>query len=301
MTWFAIHFRNGKSRLVEGEDARDRAMARKVPAAVEWSVPVIHRCKACGRRGPWQTIAWDRKLSGPRGWCWVGTPRNAHQGRKVEKFCSHTCRLKRHPTFPSDGSATDWQDRMTIAAWEPVPDCKRWDCWSSRREREQAFKAHRRFEMPIHANVGNGWCRWCGEEIIERRGKNKGKRSKRRTWHHLHQGDRRDCHHEYLLHTDRVAQYWHLIERDGPGCADCGKGDGRWMLSTAYSTICYFRWSVKLEVDHETALWLIAYLPADKPAWRRALFSPDNLKLRCLPCHQRKSAREAADRARRRG
>lgn len=292
-SWFAIHLRNGGSILVDGDVARDRAMARKVPAAVEWSVPVIHRCRACGRRGPWQT--------GPRGWCWVGAARNARRGGKVEKFCSHACRLTVYPAYPRDDKAVEREDRVTLQGWEPVPDSKRWNSWAVRREREQAFKAHRRFEMPVHPNTGGGWCRWCGDEILDRRGKNRGKRSKQRTWHHLHQGDHRDCYHEYLLHTDRVAQHWFLVGRDGPGCADCGKGDGRWVLSADYTTICYIRWSAKLEVDHETALWLIAYLPPDQPAWRRALFSPDNLKLRCPPCHQRKSAREAADRARRRG
>jgi hypothetical protein len=281
--WFAIHFRNGKSVLVEGEAARDRAMSRKVPAAVEWSTPVIHRCTACGSRGPWQTIHWDRELSGPRGWCWVGTADNARRGRKVEKFCSHQCRKTRWPEYPAWDLDLPVEERITLQSWEPVPDAKAWQSWSARREREQEFKAHRRFEMPVHENHGTGWCRWCGIELLERAGKNKGKRSKRRTWCRWHQGDDRDCYREYLLHTDHGAQYWFLVERDGPGCADCGIGEGRWVPSTEFASITYIRWSVKLEVDHETALWLIPYLPPEKPAWRRALFSPDNLKLRCPP------------------
>jgi hypothetical protein len=297
--WFAIHLRNGKSHLVEGEAARDRALARKTPAAVGWSVPVIHTCSVCGIEGPWQSQAWVSELQSGDGWCFVSERHDSDRDwEKVDKFCSTGCRKL---TFPDEQLwGRNKRKFRAIAHYEPLPDEQRWNSWTRQREGGQEMRAHRRFEMPVHPNSGVGWCRWCGLEIIDRKGKNRGKRSRLRTWHHLHQGDDRDCYREYLLHTDRIAQYWFLIERDGPGCADCGVGEGRWMPSADHGSVIYIRWSVKLEVDHETALWLIAYLPLDKPAWRRALFSPDNLKLRCLPCHQRKSAREAADRTRRR-
>lgn len=304
MTWFVIHLRNGKNVLVDGDVARDRAMARKTPKAVSWGRPRIHQCSVCRARGPWVGEQWDRNLQGPAGWCWVGTARNARRGRNVEKFCSHRCRIQRYPQYPESDCAVHFEDRVTLQGWEPILDKHRWNCWSSSREREQAFKAHRRFEMPVHANRGNGWCRWCGLEIRDRKGKNKGKRSKIRTWCRHRQGDLRDCWREYLLHTDSEVQWRYLAKRDGIGCADCGKQDGKWVAAgQSYHDEKHWRgitsigWSIRLEVDHDIPLWRIPELPADKPEWRQALFGPDNLKLRCGPCHTAKSAREAAERA----
>jgi 5-methylcytosine-specific restriction endonuclease McrA len=53
-------------------------------------------------------------------------------------------------------------------------------------------------------------------------------------------------------------------------------------------------WETALELEHEIPLWMVEHLP---PWERRRYFGPTNLKLRCKPCHQRKTAREAEERA----
>jgi hypothetical protein len=53
-------------------------------------------------------------------------------------------------------------------------------------------------------------------------------------------------------------------------------------------------WTTALELEHTVALWSVAHLPPDQ---RRAYFGPENLRLRCVPCHKPKTKAEAAARA----
>jgi hypothetical protein len=294
VTWFVIHLRNGKDRLVQGEAARDRAMAKKSPRAASYSLAKIHQCSVCKARGPWTDD-----------WSWYGCFADLDEGRAIMKFCSSNCRTTWSPTRPKeDDQPGGWDRQRNLQRIEAVDQRARSKRYSSQREREQAFKAHRKFEMPRHENYGVGWCRWCGLEILDRKGKNAGRRSKQRTWHHFRQGDATDCYSEFLLHTDAEAQYWFLMKRDGPGCGDCGRQDGKWVSGgllwwheERWSGYERIRWSITLEVDHDIPLWRIPELPPGDLELRMALFSPFNLKLRCLKCHQAKSAREAAERA----
>jgi hypothetical protein len=114
-----------------------------------------------------------------------------------------------------------------------------------------------------------GWCRWC-DEPIEPRLKKNGKAHARQTT--MHKG----CADEYWM-AQNVSRFKpQLIERDGAACVDCGP-DGAF-----------------LEVDHEVPLWKVTDLP---PAQRRKYFLLGNLRLLCFDCHNRKSAKEAAERA----
>lgn len=149
----------------------------------------------------------------------------------------------------------------------------------------------RAFPMPIHANRGAGWCRWCGLATD----------TARRTWHDA-------CVREYKLHTWPAVQIEFLKERDGPKCWDCDEAPEKWVRDPYVSTIWVADWpagvprpsyigirrALALELEHETPLWKTTHLPDDE---RRRFFGPENLRLRCAPCHAAKTKREAADRA----
>lgn len=154
-----------------------------------------------------------------------------------------------------------------------------------------------------------GWCSWCD-------GKIETTNAGRRGWHDGREGEP-DCLFELKLHTDREVQVNFLLGRDGPGCCDCGELKGRWShggmptdpdklrswgekWARWYPADVYvgeleiIDWSTSLELEHDIPLWLVEHLP---PWERRRYFGPSNLKLRCRPCHLRKSAWEAAERA----
>lgn len=144
----------------------------------------------------------------------------------------------------------------------------------------------RKFPMPVHANRGAGWCRWCGLETD----------SKRRTWHDA-------CVREYKLHTWPAVQVEFLKERDGPKCWDCDEAPTKWnrqgpCIRPGHPDYVGQYWTITLalalELEHETPLWKTTHLPDDE---RRRFFGPENLRLRCGPCHAKKTARESADRA----
>lgn len=185
-------------------------------------------------------------------------------------------------------------------------------CARVKRERDQArakrSKEVRGFEMPHHPTSGKvGWCRWCGGEILFDKGKRAGERHTSRLWHP-------ECVHVWKLHTDRYVQQAHLARRDGIGCVECGKVQGRyvrvWTMPTmervladskthgwlreAAGPLTVIMWTSGLAVDHRVPLWQVERLPEDE---RRRYFGPTNLQQLCDPCHASKTAREAAERA----
>jgi hypothetical protein len=167
---------------------------------------------------------------------------------------------------------------------------------SYREEHKAMVRGRRQFPGPPFDGKGlpKGHCRWCGEPIK----KPNGEINLRRTWHP-------DCLHEYNLHTDHETQRAFIVQRDGPGCADCGVAVGRWqhhgmedIEERRCGTDLYWlekyprdrypgpfhwcAWNSGLEVDHQIALGLIAHLPDEE---RRPYFGPDNIKGRCHACH----------------
>jgi hypothetical protein len=162
-------------------------------------------------------------------------------------------------------------------------------------------------KVPLKSLFGTGGtCRWCGGSITyppaHKRG---GYLDKRRGWHDG-RNDEANCLKEYFLHSDHSAQYKHLKERDGEDCWEC-KGRPlvwsrdtpctRWRDPTGvyvgqYTPVWWGK--ADLEVEHTVPLWSVAHLPDDE---RRPYFGPTNLRLMCVPCHKRKSAKEAKQRA----
>jgi hypothetical protein len=279
--WFRVHFRKSMI-VVKGVAELERIKARKVPKVVLVEPAQIHECSVCHKREAWGKT-----------WCWYGSWKAIDDGKPVRKFCSPECRRRwraKPPKKAGHGQGGWEPERRGADSWRKVHDAR-------------AAANPRRFPWPEwpKERQGRGWCRWCGEEIINRSGKRKGKRSHVREWHRISYGDDRDCRHEADLHVNLEVQYWHIVQRDGIGCGICGKGEGRWVKG-AYGfhypereTGCsWIRWSVELEVDHILPLWMSLGLPDEE---RRAFFGPDNLWLLCKLHHRWKSAREAAERA----
>lgn len=171
----------------------------------------------------------------------------------------------------------------------------------------------RKFPFPKHPTRGSlAFCQWCGEgPILHYGGKRKGEPNTRRAWHDGRE-DEPDCLHEYYLHTRRDVQFRFVAERDGLKCCDCGASPEKWVRGPETSQPIYRdhpKWEsglsyiarytiverrTALELEHDIPLWLTTHLPDEE---RRRYFGPTNLLLRCRVCHSKKSAREAADRA----
>ena len=153
-----------------------------------------------------------------------------------------------------------------------------------------------------------GRCRWCGE-AIEPRLKKDGKPHATQPTFHKH------CSWEYRCAQVPSLSYESLVARDGERCRSCGYDRETWepVLGTRGSKDCigyvsnqdlptpprihqYCRIELRivLEVDHVIPLWKVAVLAS---ADRRWYFTIENLQLLCLACHRRKSAVEAAERA----
>lgn len=144
----------------------------------------------------------------------------------------------------------------------------------------------RSFPMPRWPNRGDGWCAWCGEAVAR----------PARTWH-------KACLEQYQLHTWPAVQIAFVKDRDGAKCWDCGETAEKWNRGCearrigspdhvgVYRSI---RRVSALELEHDVPLWRVAHLPAED---RRRYFGPDNLRLRCPPCHKAKSKLEATERA----
>jgi len=134
------------------------------------------------------------------------------------------------------------------------------------------------------ADPAPGTCRWCGEPVVI-----VDKADYRRTRRERHYGDKHEppdspqCRKAFLgsvVWSGRDAVRWRE-RRDHDGviaCVDCGT------VCEDHDRRVYEHW----EADHEIPL--IDGGPHDL----------DNLRSRCVPCHGRKTSREAAERAARR-
>ena len=292
--------------LVEGKNELERILSRKTPIAVAWEKAKLYRCAGCDRRRPWD-----------KGSAWRGSWGAIEAGEEIDTACSEACRL----SLP-DRVDGETGRRLHWIAYEPLSSserAKRQTVGMSRSERDALTRERR--TVPLAPDwKGSGWCRWCGEKIVD-------KRAYQMNWH-------RDCKQTWLLHSDRDVQARFLVERDGNDCWDCRKG-GRWwrvdlklavytweawplcmrpdriswedrypkdlalrkvdgVIIGLYSVIEYRRECGSVEVDHEIPLWSIWHLPDDE---RRKYYGPENLRLRCTCCHKAKSKREAAERA----
>lgn len=294
MTWFRIYFSKGRradrwsvheTLIVDGEAQRDQILARGRPKAIYWEICQEHVCSTCGRRWPWQDGCW-----------WFGCDEDVELGRPIRKFC-RDCgrppgleRLKR-----VDGAS--YNQWVKTSQFEPDHDGSVHQRYVHMREIREAPTAHRKVPMPDWP--GPGMCRWCLKPTIWESGKRKGQPAKR-NWHNA-------CYYQYRLHSELAAQFDFLFDRDGPFCQICGAG-GYALARTfdqigedddpkVFWAVTYLKPSIVLEVDHVIPLWRAADYA---PAFRQALYGPENLWLLGQGCHKEKTAIEAAERAERR-
>lgn len=149
-----------------------------------------------------------------------------------------------------------------------------------------------------------GECRWCGGMIFKNG--NPCELNPRRNWHDGRLGEP-DCFHAYRLLTDPATQRHAVYWRDKGRCYICGvvhqaRAYQIWIDSygdrspSGYPQ-SHVGWLAPSgwELEHKIPLWKVEHLPDDERRW---YFGLDNLAVACrAPCHQRKSAEEAAERA----
>lgn len=167
---------------------------------------------------------------------------------------------------------------------------------------EPSAPLHRRPPMPpLFDSVKQaGHCRWCARPIwLDQR---RLRVNRRRSWHP-------DCLDQYLLLTRPERMRIFIWQRDQGRCYICGRvhkatiralveyGDGdRFALLSEWAyTLITFDIPNTWDVEHKVPLWKVAALPDVE---RIKYFLPDNAALACRrPCHEEKSRREAAERA----
>lgn len=161
--------------------------------------------------------------------------------------------------------------------------------------------SHRGVASPIEfARLPTGQCRWCGLAILNV----DGSPNLRRNWHE-------DCVHIFKMCNHPTYARDVVFQRDNGVCAYCDADtvqDSRhWKVIRHHSEhtvellkdgstvlYCSFRYKPAWDVEHEIPLWKTADMPRKE---RIKYFTLDALKTACLPCHKRKTAEEAAERA----
>lgn len=234
------------------------------------------------------------------------------------------------PVKPYRHTATKRGEPCAFAVREGLerPDCYGWNECERRCSRHHGMQQEKQrlarlqgpriFPMPVGPNASKaGYCRWCDQEILHHEGKRAGETNTRRTWHDGRSAEP-DCLGAFYLHTRSPEQTTFLIRRDGFRCADCQEVHAQWIEAHGLpkdpeklrswgptwvrkyppdvwvGAFCWLRFSTDMEVDHDAPLWSVADLPDDE---RAVYFGPANLRLRCGPCHKKKTAIEAKQRA----
>lgn len=131
---------------------------------------------------------------------------------------------------------------------------------------------------PYHHHPGRV-CRLCGVKLTGRQ----------RTW--CADG----CVLVWFLATDSAVALRHLVELHGRRCWECWATEepGTWPWWETGHTGTPPAQAIVLEVEHVRPLWSLTDLERGELRW----WLPFNLQLLCRPCHRRKSAREAGERA----
>lgn len=151
-----------------------------------------------------------------------------------------------------------------------------------------------------------GECRWCGCAIYKNG--NPCEFAPRRNWHDGRLGEP-DCLYAFKLLTDPATQRAAVWKRDRGLCYICGRaprtGTDYYLpygesLSIGVDDFGRFEfvaieWRSGWQLEHKVPLWKVAHLP---DAQRLKYFQLGNLGIACTkPCAERKTAREAAERA----
>jgi len=145
---------------------------------------------------------------------------------------------------------------------------------------------HRRPKIPFD-DAPRGVCRWCGEPILHEVGPKQGEVNRRRRWHQA-------CVDDYNLSDPREARRL-TRRRDRGVCGECRlntnqlkrevKGRGRAARLRA------------LGFKPRQSLWELDHIVPLIDGGGHGL---DNLQTLCVPCHERKTSREARERTARR-
>lgn len=146
---------------------------------------------------------------------------------------------------------------------------------------------HRRPPIPF-SDAERGICRWCGKEILYLKGDHKGKRDRRRRWHP-------ECVEAYEASDPREARR-RIRKRDRGRCAECGLdtyGLRRSLRGRGMTRALRERGFVP-----RRSLWELDHIV---PLVDGGSHDPSNLQTLCTPCHKKKTAQEARERAARRG
>jgi len=143
--------------------------------------------------------------------------------------------------------------------------------------------AHRRPAIPF-SEAPRGTCRWCGEPILYAEGAKQGEPDRRRRWHP-------ECVEVYNATDPREARRL-VRKRDRGRCADCGvdtyavrrevRGPGRTRKLRERGYV------------PRRSLWELDHIVPLIDGGTHAL---ENLQTLCTPCHKRKTAGEARERA----
>ena len=142
---------------------------------------------------------------------------------------------------------------------------------------------HRRPEIRF-TDAERGRCRWCGETIAHETGPKKGETNRRRRWHP-------SCLEIYNASDPREARS-RVRKRDRTVCAVCrldtnalrkevrGRGRARILREKGFVP--------------RRSLWELDHIVPLVDGGGHEL---ENLQTLCTPCHKKKSAREASERA----
>ena len=142
---------------------------------------------------------------------------------------------------------------------------------------------HRRPPIPF-TDAERGVCRWCGKEILYLKGDHKGQRDRRRRWHP-------ECVEAYEASDPREARR-RIRKRDRGRCADCGLdtyGLRRSLRGRGMTQALRERGFVP-----RRSLWELDHIV---PLVDGGSHDPSNLQTLCTPCHKKKTAQEARQRA----
>ncbi len=146
---------------------------------------------------------------------------------------------------------------------------------------------HRRPEIPF-TDAAQGDCRWCGETILHVDGKRRGEVNRRRRWHP-------ECVELYNATDPREARR-RIRKRDRGVCAECRLDTYKLRRELRKIGRGMTRELRKRGFKPRKSLWELEH---SKPLIDAGTHSDDHLQTLCTPCHTRKTAMEARERAQR--
>lgn len=147
---------------------------------------------------------------------------------------------------------------------------------------------HRRPPVP-HWKKGKGFCRWCGEAVMNLKGE-----SSKGRWHPA-------CVSAYKLAAWSAEQRRVCWERDKGVCGVCGVDsvDLRSRAAATYREQGYSDEWIMARLAKSGKLWQADHIRplVDGGGLDLAYFEASNLMTLCSACHRQKTSREASQRA----